>query len=146
MINQISDLKLREVLNTVVTSPHQFENDEIISAVSNYTPSHSCNSAALRYVAIIAHIAFFREDLERSLLKIAVRPLYYYGISDPKAAVGWIQNNIKVTNIFSRQGDYVTTKFGKKWIENNLVKKQEMIGEIINEIIKEDEENPLVIL
>ena len=142
MINQISDLRLRETLNNMIDAPNHKSADEIIQSVIEYKLQTSCDAAAIRYFAIIAHICYFREDLETALLKIALRPLYYYGIEGPEIVISWVKSNIKVKSFWRRASVNQTTVFGDKWIKTRLIKKRETIMELIDEIVREDEESP----
>ena len=63
---------------------------EIIYEVEHYMPSQSCSGAALGYLQIVTHICYFKEHLQKPLLKIAIRPIIYLGINDYKKVMKYI--------------------------------------------------------
>lgn len=66
--------------------------------------------------------------------KIALKPLFYFGIEDPNLAIKWTQSYVCEKN----SSDYYTSKQGRDWIENCLVNKSEIIAGIFEEIDIED--------
>ncbi|NOU90565.1 hypothetical protein GC102_33240 [Paenibacillus sp. LMG 31460] len=139
MINQFSrDPELQTILKSFEKNPFQFTDEEIVSHVDGFLPSYSCDGAACGYFSIIAHICYFRPDLIRQLMKIATKPVFYYGISDPNHAIRWVQYKVKRKNIFGNNIEYYTTKQGKLWIDTELIKTSNLIANLIEEIKRED--------
>jgi len=101
MIGNTSDKRLREICDSVKASPTVITDEEIISAVSHYLPSYNCEAAALSYFAIIAHICYYRSDVEKPLLKIALTPTVYLGIINAVKAIKWVQSNVTQKSFFS---------------------------------------------
>ncbi|THF78468.1 hypothetical protein [Cohnella fermenti] len=140
MISQFaSDPKLQNLLNSLFTKSDQFKDEEIISQVEGYLPSYSCDDAASGYFSIISHICYFRPDLDRRLMKIAIRPLYYYGITDPQHAISWVSGNVKRKRLIKKNYYYYTSKQGRLWIDHELKNKANLIVELIEEIKKKDD-------
>lgn len=71
--------------------------------------------------------------------------MYYYGIEDPEIVISWVKSNIKVKSFWRSASVNQTTVFGDKWIKTRLIKKRETIMELIDEIVREDEESPLTL-
>ncbi|WP_187434315.1 hypothetical protein [Paenibacillus methanolicus] len=138
MINAISDVRLKRIMNTVVDSPYECSEEEIKSAVSEYLPSHSCGAAALTYFAIIAHICYYRDGLQEDLLKIALVPTVYFGITDSGKVIEWVQRNVTVVQVFKGATGCETTKAGRKWIVEKLPEYENLIKELIEQISEED--------
>ncbi|MEK3724015.1 hypothetical protein [Paenibacillus sp. FSL H8-0034] len=139
MIRQFSrSLELQNILKTIKTDPFSYSDEEIITQVDNYLPSYNCEGAARGYFSIISHICYYRSDLDKPLMKLAVKPLYYLGISDPDSQIKWVQSYVKERKIFEKNYEYYTSRQGRKWIVNELKFKHELIGNIIKEIDLED--------
>ncbi|NEW09927.1 hypothetical protein GK047_29015 [Paenibacillus sp. SYP-B3998] len=139
MIRQFSrSLKLQNILKTIKSDPFRYSDEEIITHVDKYLPSYNCEGAARGYFSIISHICYYRSDLEKQLMKLAVKPLYYLGISDPDSQIKWVQSYVKERKIFGKNYKYYTTRQGRKWIINELKFKHELIENIIKAIDFED--------
>ncbi|WP_438449467.1 hypothetical protein [Gorillibacterium sp. sgz5001074] len=130
--------QLQDILKNIEKYPFKFSNEEIISQVDQFLPSYNCEGAALGYFSIISHLCYFRSDLEKPLMKIAVKPLYYLGIIDPESEILWVQSYVKKKSIIRKNNLYYTSSEGEIWIQNQLKFKQDLIKEIIQEIITED--------
>lgn len=139
LIDQFSrSPKLQDVLRHIEKTPFKLSGEEIITTVDQFLPSYNCEGAAIGYFSIISHICYFRSDLEKPLMRIAIRPLYYLGIVDPENEILWVKSFVKKKRIFGKNGLYYTSSKGEKWIQHQLKFKQELIEEIIQEIILED--------
>lgn len=100
MIHQFSrSPELQDILGNIHKEKFQHTDEEIIMHVDNFLPSYNCEGAALGYFSIIAHICYYRSDLERALMKIAIKPLFYLGISDPENEIKWVQAYVKKKRI-----------------------------------------------
>lgn len=101
-------------------------------------PSYNCEGAALGYFSIISHLCYYRPDLEKPLIKIAIKPLYYLGITDVENEIKWVQSYVREKSILNKNYLYYTSKQGRKWIISELKDKCELVSNIIKEIEFED--------
>ncbi|MEC0225810.1 hypothetical protein [Paenibacillus alba] len=139
MIHQFSrSPNLQNIIRNIHKEKPQYSDEEIILHVDNFLPSYNCEGAALGYFSIIAHICYYRSDLEKALMKIAVKPLYYLGISDPENGIKWVDAYVTSKKRFQKNNMYFTSKQGEYWIQNSLIFKHELIASILNEINFED--------
>lgn len=135
MIEQFSrSSKLQNILKVIKKEPFRYSDDEIITNVDKFLPSYNCEGAALGYFSIISHLCYYRPDLEKQLMKIAIKPLYYLGITDAENEIKWVQSYINKKSIFNKNYLYYTSRQGRMWIMNELKDKYELVTNIIKEI------------
>jgi hypothetical protein len=127
MDNNIIDriLKSKDLLN--------LKDEELVSLVEQYIPSQGCSGAAYGYLQIVSHICYFREHLQRTLMKIAMRPIIYLGISDYTKVLGFI------TGEYLDEKTYrPATEYGRDWIMGKLQENITLLKDIFEEIIIEE--------
>jgi hypothetical protein len=129
--------QLQDILKSVDKDPYKYSYEEIITTVDQFLPSQNCEGAALGYFSIISHICYFRSDLEKPLMKIAIKPLYYLGLTDPENEIKWVQSYVKKKSLF-QNNYYFTSKQGENWIQNEFITKLDTVEAIIKEIVIED--------
>ncbi|MBH5317510.1 hypothetical protein I6N90_06730 [Paenibacillus sp. GSMTC-2017] len=145
MIEQFSNSpELQGILKAIQRDPYRFTDEQIINHVDKFLPSYNCEGAALGYFSIISHLCYYRNDLEKPLLKIAIKPLYYLGISDAENQIKWVQSYVNTRSIFRKNDLYYTSWQGKRWIMNALKDKSELVSKIIREIECEDDDEELL--
>ncbi|MBM7563879.1 hypothetical protein [Paenibacillus sacheonensis] len=126
------------MLNTVAASPYKLSEDEIRTAIREYYPSGNCEFAALINFALIAHVCYYRADLEQKLLQLALRPTVYLGILDAENIIIWVQRNVTTKKFLRSSTGHDTTKAGRKWIMKSLPTLTSYIKETITEIQNEE--------
>jgi hypothetical protein len=123
IINRI--LKSNDLLNLT--------DEELVNFVEQYVPSQGCSGAAYGYLQIVSHICYFREHLQRTLLKIAIRPIIYLGVSDYAKVLGFI------TGEYLDEKTYrPATEYGRDWIIGKLQVNETLLKDIFEEIIIEE--------
>jgi hypothetical protein len=70
-------------------------------------------------------------------MKIAIKPLYYLGITDPENEIKWVQSYVKKKSLF-KNNYFFTSKQGENWIQNEFITKLDTVETIIKEIVIED--------
>ena len=101
MIGQFSTSpELQNVLKIIRKEPFRYTDDEIIIRVDKFFPSYNCEGAALGYFSIISHLCYFGPDLEKPLIKIAIKPLYYNSkLRSAKIKIFYVRLIIQVCNM-----------------------------------------------
>ncbi|MFF2529973.1 hypothetical protein ACFVS2_13830 [Brevibacillus sp. NPDC058079] len=83
---------------------------EIIQKIHSWIPSYTCPTAAEGYFMVVSTVLHFRPQLEEELLKIAIEPLYYWGLDNAQDILSWIKQYQ-----FSK-GGYRPRKNGLQWL------------------------------
>ena len=66
-------------------------NEKIYHHVRSATVSYNCEQAAKDYFEMIAPLCHDKEDIAHSLLRLAIRPVFYLGITDSDGMFSYIE-------------------------------------------------------
>lgn len=120
------------LLGSIKADSCEIEDNEIVKMVENWTPSYNCEAAADGFLKVIPLIISVRPNIERALLKIAIRPMFYMGITETKQVSAWVESFLK--NERKNLSEECIS-----WFKRELVEEKEgVIAEILQEIQNEE--------
>lgn len=70
--------------------------------IARLIPSQNCEYAGILYCEIIAKIYHKRPDIVHSILRVAVRPIFYLGYSDSDTIILWLEYKLDKTKIIQK--------------------------------------------
>ncbi|RAV21472.1 hypothetical protein [Paenibacillus contaminans] len=133
-MEKVSGDDISKLLGSIKAGSCEVEDKLIIEMIGNWIPSYNCEAAADGFLEVIPIVISSRPHLERELLKIAIRPMFYMGISESKQVFEWVDIFLKnERNSFSEEC--------AAWFKKELTEeKEDFITVIIQEIQKEEGE------
>lgn len=130
----ISRKQIDTLLDSIKDGSCDLEDNQIVALIGNWIPSYNCVGAADGFLEVIPEVILARRNLERALLKIAIRPMYYMGISESKQVFAWI-------NHFLNNERNSPSEEGKEWLRNELIEsKVVLVTDILKEVQEEEED------
>ncbi|OPH49675.1 hypothetical protein BC351_36795 [Paenibacillus ferrarius] len=119
------------LLNSIKDGSCDLEDNRIVEMIGNWIPSYNCEAAANGFLEVVPEVILARQHLKRALLKIAIRPMFYMGISESKQVFTWINHFLNERNSLSEEC--------VAWLRNDLVEsKAVLITDILKEIQEEE--------
>ncbi|CAN7726967.1 hypothetical protein [Paenibacillus sp. LjRoot56] len=124
--------QINTLLNSIKDGSCDLEDNRIVEMIGNWIPSYNCEAAADGFLEVVPEVILARQHLERALLKIVVRPMFYMGISESKQVFAWI-------NHFLNGERNSLSEECMAWLRNDLVElKAVLITDILKEIQEEE--------
>ncbi|MDR6880432.1 hypothetical protein [Bacillus sp. 3255] len=132
-MQKISKIQIDKLLDSIKDASCNLEDDQIVEMIGNWIPSYNCEGAANGFLEIVPVVVHARPRLERALLKIAIRPMFYMGISESKQVFAWINHFLSD----ERNGP---SEECVAWLKNELIEsKAVLIMDLLKEIEVEEE-------
>ncbi|MCD1259686.1 hypothetical protein B5M42_012665 [Paenibacillus athensensis] len=132
-MRKITHADVARLLDDVQSGCCRLTDEEIVEMVGQWVPSHNCEDAAGGFLQVVPVLIADRPHLERVLLKIAIRPMFYLGIVKAGQVFAWVDGFVKRVN--DRPSEtYI------RWLSHELtpVGKSALISDILRELQQEE--------